>query len=732
LQALKDQQASAEQTAALRQQLLAARRQTELNAEEMQRAFAALKTNFTSNVKLLRQSILQQEKEFQRAAQNEQREAHRATMAGVEESEKRTRAGLTALEQVLRAETTQRLHAHETLQRWKDEVNAQLRDSKHDSVRVMSDKVHEVETALVALQSSLSQTLDSQVDRQTKVSHALVAEVAELRAYTHAAKDALQKKYKAHKADVSAALQQAESRLAAQVTSKGEQLDKQLLEGVQSLDQRLEATIAELRDERVQLGETQKAHALEVDNKQTAATQQLRAYLAENDRNLHQQLEAHTQALRTEAGEAEQRHIASIHEVELRVTGSCDRAVAQLKSSTGADTAAAETRAKEREAQLQKEMDTRTTTQDQALRALQSTCDERHSATLNSLQQHATSMQELDLRLQNRIESTQSSLSSALDAAKQQLNASILEVGAQNDSQVALVRQAVLACVERVDALEAKIPTIDTSIAELGERATKLGEANKESEEKALQAVAALRSAVDADKLAESARLDRLAAAMEEQKAAHISSEQAAAERDQSHKTQLDEVKATAEKNGVEIASLRTALDSVTKEIAQGREATDNCDKSIADLKSASSKCDIEISELKTHQERTAADVTELRGKLTEAAAAASKPSEVDPVASANAAKLTELVDRTDAIDKTLTDIVLQSSRQRDTVQELSSKVAQLEKQRVASPVPPQAVEAPKQAAPQPEAPKEAPPAANSPQKAPADGAADNYEDNYE
>lgn len=114
---------------------------------------------------------------------------------------------------MLRAETAQRLAAHEQQLRWRDEVTQLLTQGRHDAVRAVQDKVHECETALVALQSSLSQTLDSHIDRQTKISHALVNEVAELRAYTHAAKDALHKKYKAFKADVLEAQRAGEARV---------------------------------------------------------------------------------------------------------------------------------------------------------------------------------------------------------------------------------------------------------------------------------------------------------------------------------------------------------------------------------------------------------------------------------------------------------------------------------------------------------------------------------------
>lgn len=64
-QAREVQQTQAEAMMALRHQLQAARRQADANGEETQRAFGALKANFASNAKLLRQSLMQQQKQFQ-------------------------------------------------------------------------------------------------------------------------------------------------------------------------------------------------------------------------------------------------------------------------------------------------------------------------------------------------------------------------------------------------------------------------------------------------------------------------------------------------------------------------------------------------------------------------------------------------------------------------------------------------------------------------------------------
>ena len=78
-QALADQQAAAEQAVAMRQQLQNAQRHTELNGEEMQRAFGGLKSNWAQNVKLLKNSVIQQQRVFHAGVENQQRDAMKAT-----------------------------------------------------------------------------------------------------------------------------------------------------------------------------------------------------------------------------------------------------------------------------------------------------------------------------------------------------------------------------------------------------------------------------------------------------------------------------------------------------------------------------------------------------------------------------------------------------------------------------------------------------------------------------
>lgn len=160
-------------------------------------------------------------------------------------------------------------------------------------------------------------------------------------------------------------------------------------------------------------------------------------------------------------------------------------------------------------------------------------------------------------------------------------------------------------------------------------------------------------------------------------------------------RARVDEV---ATKSAADAAALREKLDALEKQASEARTVADAVDAAVAALKAATTKCESDIGELRAQCTATAADVraaSEAAASAASAAAAAQTASAGGAAGGADAVKTaTELSARVDTIDKSLTDVVLQGSRQRDSVTELAAKVAELERgvrsaaaSRVVSPV---------------------------------------------